>query len=231
MRLLAPKTTDGRSWTPICWLTVLFQCAEQVVSSVGLTTTSQTPLVVAGALRSTTGEAWPTAARDGHRRRRRRSAPSRRPRRARRPRSRPPCSRSSLVPPQSEKSRMYCVTPSGHVGSPELRLVDRERDHVQPPGRDLSVGRGRLHHQQPLDVAERIRLGQVPQRVARLGLDPRRVGVRDPDEHLVRALGRAAQVLEVAVVKRLEPPVDHPAAHGLSRRRRRRPLRRGRRGG
>ena len=105
---------------------------------------------------------------------------------------------------------MYCDDVRRHVGVPELGLVDRERDHVQPLGLEASVGRGRLHHQQPLDVAERIRLRQVPQRVGGLGLDPRRVGVRDPDEHLVRALGGAAQVLEVAVVERLEPPVDHP---------------------
>src|SRR5262249_4949822 len=66
----------------------------------------------------------------------------------------------------------------------------------------------------PVDEAERIRLRQMPQRVGGLGADPFRIGIRDPDEHLFGAVGRAAQVFEVAVVERLEPPVDHaPGDH------------------
>ena len=69
-----------------------------------------------------------------------------------------------------------------------------------------------FHHQQPLGVGERIRLGQVAQRVAGLRLDALRIGVGDSDPDLVGALGRAAQVLEVTVVERLKPAVDHPTA-------------------
>ena len=75
-------------------------------------------------------------------------------------------SRSSFVPPQSENSRMYCVTPGRHVRGPELRLVDRERDHVDARDRARGLS-GRLDHQHALRVRPRIRLGQVPQRVAR----------------------------------------------------------------
>ena len=80
---------------------------------------------------------------------------------------------------------------------------------VQP-----EVACSRLHHQHPLVVGVRIRLGQMPDRIALLRLHPRRIGIRNPDPELVAALGRPAHVLEVPPVKGLEPPMDHPSPHG-----------------
>ena len=51
----------------------------------------------------------------------------------------------------------------------------------------------------------------MAKRIARFGLDPGRIGVRDPDEDLVGGPGRTLEVLEVAAMERLEAPVDHPA--------------------
>jgi len=71
------------------------------------------------------------------------------------------------------------------------------------------VGDG-LDHQQPLDVREGVRLREMAERVALLLLDPRRIGIRDPDEDLVGLRRGPAQVLQVPVVEGLEAPVDHP---------------------
>ena len=98
----------------------------------------------------------------------------------------------------------------GHVRGPELGLVHGEGDHVRV---DPLVLGNRRDHQQPLHVAERVRLGQVSQRVARLFLDPLRIGIRDADEHLVGLRGRTAQIFQVPVVEGLEAPVNHPATH------------------
>src|SRR5919201_7167223 len=51
----------------------------------------------------------------------------------------------------------------------------------------------------------------MPQRIGSLGLDPLAIGVGDPDEDLLAPRRGALQVLDVAVVKGLEPPVDHAA--------------------
>jgi hypothetical protein len=68
-------------------------------------------------------------------------------------------------------------------------------------------------HEETLHIGERIRLGQMAERIARLLLDALRIGIRDPDEHVVRLRRRPAEVFEVSVVKGLEAPVDHAGAH------------------
>src|SRR6185295_9819080 len=55
-----------------------------------------------------------------------------------------------------------------------------------------------------------------PARFVRLRLHVGRFGSGDPHEDLVRVLRRAAQVLQVSVVERLEPPVDHPTGHSTT---------------
>src|SRR4029453_11795135 len=51
----------------------------------------------------------------------------------------------------------------------------------------------------------------MAKRIAGLGLDPRRIGVRDPDEDLIGGRSSTLQVLEVAAMEWLEAAVDHPA--------------------
>jgi hypothetical protein len=53
----------------------------------------------------------------------------------------------------------------------------------------------------------------MAERIARLLPDALRIGIRDPDEHVVRLRRRTAEIFEVSVVKGLEPPVDHAGAH------------------
>src|SRR5207244_9604753 len=74
-------------------------------------------------------------------------------------------------------------------------------------------------HQQPLRVRPRVRLGQVPQRVARLGLDASRIGIRDAHEDLVDARRCTAEIFQMAEMERLKAPVDHAtgdAAHSTT---------------
>src|SRR5437763_7818984 len=53
----------------------------------------------------------------------------------------------------------------------------------------------------------------MTQRIARLLLDPGRIGIRDADEDDVRACGGATKVLQMSVVERLEAPVNHAGGH------------------
>src|SRR2546421_6083974 len=53
----------------------------------------------------------------------------------------------------------------------------------------------------------------MTQRIARLLLDPGRIGIRDADEDHVRACGGATKVLQMSVVEGLEAPVNHAGGH------------------
>ena len=58
-----------------------------------------------------------------------------------------------------------------------IRILDASGDRS-----DAGLGGGRLDHPAPLGIAEGVRLGQVPQRVVRLGAKARAAGI-----HLILA--------------------------------------------